>query len=214
MPRPKAPPKPKAKQFDYSLPYATLNLRKTPNLYTIGKGEQGVFVCEPYRSELSPLWRFKTPDIATTSSQQLYAKFLAYKAADDFVGMDMARKFIQMGVTRARRYANHKGGRKYVKTGDGEKTELPRDEVEDPVKAESARIFGVVLKDVREDEDYVRMAVRHKELYENSTSTSEDVKEETPGPSASLSDDGGAISGAKRKSKSQLAGAKRKRRAS
>ena len=27
----------------------------------------------------------------------------------------MARKFLQMGFTRARRYANHSSGRKYVK---------------------------------------------------------------------------------------------------
>ena len=29
------------------------------------------------------------------------------------MGADMARKFLQMGYTRARRYANHRGGRKY-----------------------------------------------------------------------------------------------------
>lgn len=29
----------------------------------------------------------------------------------------MTRKFIQMGMTRAKRYANHKGGRKYDRTG-------------------------------------------------------------------------------------------------
>ena len=40
--------------------------------------------------------------------------FLSYRAEDDFVGMDMARKFLQMGYTRARRYANHKSGRKYA----------------------------------------------------------------------------------------------------
>lgn len=32
--------------------------------------------------------------------------------------MDMARKFIQMGIIRARRYAHHKGGRKYGKDGN------------------------------------------------------------------------------------------------
>ena len=30
----------------------------------------------------------------------------------------MSRKFIQMGMTRAKRYANHKGGRKYGKDGE------------------------------------------------------------------------------------------------
>lgn len=43
-----------------------------------------------------------------------YALFLAYGREGDFVGMDMARKFLQMGMTRARRYANHRSGQKYV----------------------------------------------------------------------------------------------------
>ena len=33
--------------------------------------------------------------------------------------MDMARKFLQMGMTRAKRYANHKGGKKYGPGGKG-----------------------------------------------------------------------------------------------
>ena len=33
----------------------------------------------------------------------------------------MARKYIQMGMTRAKRYANHKGGRKYEKTINGKR---------------------------------------------------------------------------------------------
>ena len=49
--------------------------------------------------------------------------------------MDMARKFLQMGYTRSRRYANHKSGRKY----GADRTVLPREE--DPIKAESATIF-------------------------------------------------------------------------
>ena len=75
--------------------------------------------------------------------------FLDYKAQKDFVGMDMARKFLQMGFTRARRYANHKGGRKYEgdvpadkkgQSGAHGRRELPRTE-EDPIKAEAEHIF-------------------------------------------------------------------------
>ena len=32
--------------------------------------------------------------------------------------MDMCRKFLEMGFTRARRYANHKDGKKYDKNGN------------------------------------------------------------------------------------------------
>jgi len=97
--------------FDYSLDYDNIHFRKRPDLYRIGKGEQGVLLVEPYKSELLPHWRFKTPDIARESSEKIYTLFADYKAAGDFVGMDMARKFLPMGWTRARRYANHKSGK-------------------------------------------------------------------------------------------------------
>lgn len=85
----------------------------------------GVLTFEPYKSEILPFWRFKTLAIARKSSSDIYAKFLAYNDDDDFIGMDMSRKFLQMGMTRAKRYANHKGGRKYDKaTGE----ELVKDE--------------------------------------------------------------------------------------
>jgi hypothetical protein len=64
--------------------------------YRIGRGEQGVLTFEPYKSEILPLWRFKTPTIAQKSSEQIYEKFIEYAERDDFVGMDMCRKFLQM----------------------------------------------------------------------------------------------------------------------
>ena len=68
---------------------------------------------EPYKSEILPHWRFKTEKIAKQSALKIYKMFLAYVKVKDFVGMDMARKFLQMGYTRARRYANHPSGKKY-----------------------------------------------------------------------------------------------------
>ena len=94
-----------AAKFDYSLDYKNLDLRKHPELYRVGKGEQGVLLVEPYKSEILPFWRFKTPQIAQESSAKIYQLFLDYRKEKDFVGMDMARKFLQMGITRARRYA-------------------------------------------------------------------------------------------------------------
>ncbi len=129
-----------------------IDYRKNPEAYRVGKGEQGVLTVEPYKSELIALWRFKTPAEARTSSKALWAKFVGYRRARDFVGMDMARKFLQMGWTRARRYANHPGGRKYAK---GTRHELPR--VEDPVKAESAAIFRTVYERTLKDPVYRRL---------------------------------------------------------
>jgi hypothetical protein len=95
-----------------------IDYRARPELYKVGKGEQGVLICEPYKSEIVPLWRFKTPEIAKESAEAIYQKFLHYLSQNDFVGADMARKFLQMGFTRSRRYANYKGGRKYQKDSD------------------------------------------------------------------------------------------------
>jgi len=147
--------------FDYSLDFEHIDFRKHPELYRIGRGEQGVLLVEPYKSEILPHWRFKTPAIARRSANKIYKMFLEYRSKDDFVGMDMARKFLQMGYTRSRRYANHKSGRKYAEDG----TEvLPREE--DKVKAESARIFYEKWKKAREDKTYLALKKRHREMYE------------------------------------------------
>lgn len=44
----------------------------------MGRGEQGVLICQPYKDELAPLWRFKTPDEAEESSAAIAAKFKDY----------------------------------------------------------------------------------------------------------------------------------------
>ncbi|CAD6446390.1 8e0f2012-a4ff-4597-82bb-c6d36748ac76-CDS [Sclerotinia trifoliorum] len=82
-------------------------LRPPPSQYytdRIQRGEQGVLTHEPYKSYPLPLWRFRTPSIAEKSSTALYDEFLRFYKEDDFVGMDMSRKFIQMGMTRSKRH--------------------------------------------------------------------------------------------------------------
>ena len=150
--------------FDYSLDFESIDFREQPELYRIGKGEQGVLLVEPYKTEILPHWRFKTPQIARKSASKIYRMFLEYKKAGDFVGMDMARKFLQMGYTRSRRYANHKSGRKYK---EGTRELLDREE--DALKAESARIFYEVWKKAREDSGYLELKKRHLDMYEKQT---------------------------------------------
>lgn len=147
--------------FDYTLDFDHIDFRKHPELYRIGKGEQGVLLVEPYKSEILPHWRFKTSAVARRSANKIYKMFLEYKANNDFVGMDMARKFLQMGYTRSRRYANHRSGRKYK---EGSKEVLEREE--DPLKAESANIFYEKWKKAREDKKYLELKQQHRELYE------------------------------------------------
>ena len=143
-----------------------IDYRARPERYVIGRGEQGVLTVEPYKSELLPLWRFKTPAIARTSARALYRAFLDYGKAGDFVGMDMARKFIQMGWTRSRRYANHSSGTKY----DASRRELPREH--DPIKAEAAAIFRQTYERALRNRTYVRLkreAVSRRETIDRTT---------------------------------------------
>ena len=147
--------------FDYTLDFRHIDFRRQPELYVIGRGEQGVLLVEPYKSELLPHWRFKTPQIARKSAKRIYVMFLQYKRRNDFVGMDMARKFLQMGYTRSRRYANHRSGRKY---SPGGRQVLPPEK--DAAKAECARAFYQGWKKAREDEHYLAMKAQHRKKHE------------------------------------------------
>ena len=100
--------------------------------------------------------------MAETSSATIYRMFESYLESGDFPGADMARKFLQMGWTRARRYANHKGGRKYDPvTG----SELPRNE--DVEKAAAAAVFYERYVAAREHPDYLRLKQDHIEKHES-----------------------------------------------
>ncbi|API88074.1 cytoplasmic protein [Marinilactibacillus sp. 15R] len=145
--------------FNYDLDFDKIDFREQPELYRIGRGEQGVLMVEPYKGEILPHWRFKTPEIAKKSSEKIYQMYLDYKEAEDFVGMDMARKFLQMGYTRSRRYANYKGGKKYDENGEVKEREINEE------KAESAAIFEEKWKIVREDKAYLEMKRAHQKKY-------------------------------------------------
>jgi hypothetical protein len=138
-----------------------VDYRAQPERYRVGKGEQGVLICEPYKGELVAHWRFRTPEVARASSRAIYGLFLKYLDEGDFVGADMARKFLQMGFTRARRYANYEGGRKYdpadrrpLEKGTG-----------DPLKAESASLFYEAWRLAEAEPSYARMKADWKKTY-------------------------------------------------
>jgi hypothetical protein len=128
-----------------------IDYRRNPGRYRVGNGEQGVLICEPYTSELTPHWRFATPAVAQKSAKIIYRMFNSYLRHDEFVGADMARKFLQMGYTRARRYANYKGGRKYDKANG---YALKERGTGHPEKAESAAIFHEYWKKAENKKAY------------------------------------------------------------
>ena len=170
-------------KFDYTLDFKRTDFRAHPELYRVGRGEQGVLLVEPYKSELLPHWRFRTPEVARASAAKLHELYEAYKRAGDFVGMDMARKFIQMGWTRSMRYANHRTGQKYVgpvpadrkgQSGAHGREVAPPEP--DEVKLESARVFKQLLDLVISDPAYLSMREDHRRLYEATPDTEREAR--------------------------------------
>lgn len=135
-----------------SHPFDGIDLRAEPERYRIGRGEFGVFHAQPYRGELLPLWTIRDLQSARDAATAIAARFAEYRAAGDFVGMDLARKYLQMGFTRARRYAAHPGGRK--RAADG--APLPPGP-EDREKAAIAALYRDTWRMVAEDAAYVRL---------------------------------------------------------
>lgn len=98
--------------------------------------------------------------MAADSSAQILKMFYDYLRIHDFVGADMAKKFLHMGFTRARRYANHRDGKKYAPDG----TVLPQEpDALVSEKAVSATIFREAWKKAREDKKYLAMKKAHNE---------------------------------------------------
>ena len=150
------------KEFDYKLDYKEIDFKKQENrkLYRIGRGEQGVLLVRPYTDIICRHWRFKTPDTARRSADKIYRMFESYKNKGDFIGMDMCRKFLEMGFTRARRYANHKDGKKY----NPDRTIKPQEpDALTSDKALSAKIFKNIRDLAAYDETYQTMRKQWRE---------------------------------------------------
>ena len=144
------------KEFNYELNYKRLDFtdEETRKLYRIGRGEQGVLLVRPYTNDICAHWRFKTPDEAVKSSNHIFGMYLDYRDEEDFIGMDMCRKFLEMGFTRSRRYANHRDGKKY----DEEGNVIPQEEDHATCHfARSAKIFKKVRDIVAKSDTYVKM---------------------------------------------------------
>jgi hypothetical protein len=141
-------------------PEYDVDFREHPEEYDIGRGEAGVFKVEPYKSELLPLWGYEDRETAEAAAEAIHERFGEYREARDFVGMDMARKYLQMGYTRAMRYAKYPGGKKY---DDGGEREAER--WADPEKREAALVFEEHLEAVRDDETYRELKERHRERH-------------------------------------------------
>ena len=147
-------------EFDYNLDYKNTVFRPNDTRYRIGRGEQGVLLVRPYTDVICKHWRFKTIKQAKKSAEYIYNMYADYRVLKDFIGMDMCRKFLEMGFTRARRYANHKDGKKYGKDGKI----LPQEkDWATSEKAMAAKIHKEYRDIVTHDPIYIEMRKRWRE---------------------------------------------------
>ena len=141
-------------------PAYDIDFRAHPEKYEIGRGEEGVFKIQPYKDELLPLWGYADREAADESGDAIYEQYREYRENEEFPGMDMARKYLQMGYTRAMRYARYPGGRKYV---DGEEREPER--WADHDKREAALVYEAWREMVENDDEYQRMKNEHRKQH-------------------------------------------------
>lgn len=144
-----------------------VDFRERPHAYRYQSGEQGVFKIQPYKDELLPHWGFKDEETAEAAVAALREQYDAYREQEDFVGMDVTRKYLQMGFTRAMRYAKYPGGQKYDEDG----TERSPQQWADPEKRAAAVVFRNAWQQVTDDPVYQRLKARHQEdVYDPSVS--------------------------------------------
>ncbi|WP_103019750.1 DUF4385 family protein [Salinibacter altiplanensis] len=138
------------------------DFRAHPEAYRYDSSEKGVFKVQPYKDELLPDWGFKDEAAAEASVEALRARYETYRSQDDFVGMDMVRKYLRMGFTRAMRYAKYSGGRKYEDDG----TKRDPEQWAAPEKRAAAVVFRDAWRALTDDPAYQCLKEHHQnEVY-------------------------------------------------
>ena len=82
------------KEFNYDLDYKRLDFTdaSTRQLYRIGRRTRGFIGTRLHRRYLCH-WKFRTPRLASLSSQKILNMYKDYKENKDFIGMDMVVSF-------------------------------------------------------------------------------------------------------------------------
>lgn len=149
-----------------------VDFRARPECYRYDASERGVFKVQPYKDELLPHWGFADEATAEAAVAALRQRYRAYRDDEDFVGMDMARKYLRMGFTRAMRYAKYPGGQKY----DADGTEREPRQWADPEKRAAAVVFREAWREVTDDPAYERLKEHHQEeIYDPAASPMTDA---------------------------------------
>lgn len=106
-----------------------INYRVNPLKYEVSDDCGGMYTCEPYKSRLLQIWKFSTPESARFSARSIKDAFFEYLDKGDFVGADLARKYLKAGFTRVSIPAKSKKyfAKAYKKIRDNKNYNLLRD---------------------------------------------------------------------------------------
>ncbi len=78
-----------------------INYKDDPLVYAVTDDCGGMYICEPYKTEILKVWKFTSIEGAKKSSKDILEMFKLYVKNCDFIGADMARKYLQAGSKRS-----------------------------------------------------------------------------------------------------------------
>lgn len=117
-----------------------------PERYPVDMDDEQVLEAAPYAARLLPYWHTASAAEAAQSAAALYEWYTRFKEAGDFVGMDVARRLLRLGLKRAR------GAEPPVVGAVGT-----------PMRPTAAAIFSKTFRMVDNDPDFATMREAHAE---------------------------------------------------
>jgi hypothetical protein len=122
--------------------------------YRIRDRGDGRMSIEPYRSHLNHMWYFHTAPLAQHSADELWNRFLDYHWHGDFIGMDMACKFVEMGMMCSQYMEDLRRGK--VRDAEDAPREINSARTRAMLTSEVALIYREVFEDMRRHRGYVK----------------------------------------------------------
>jgi len=122
------------------------NYEAHPERYPLDMDDEQALDVAPYASRIIPYWRYGSAAEAATSAAQLYELYTRYKESGDFVGMDVVRRLLRLGLTYARKLAPDPA--------------LPPNA---PLQPTPAAIFSKTFRMVDNDPDFAAQRQAHAE---------------------------------------------------
>lgn len=74
-----------------------INYKLKPLMYEVTNDLGGMYICEPYKTDLLSVWKFTDIKVSKSSALKLRDMFFSYVKCGDFVGADLTKKYLKAG---------------------------------------------------------------------------------------------------------------------